>query len=79
MTLIEAIKANRGTGRIALIWKVSRAMGIHRDLFDAIMKKHILDYSIQLTGGDPSTMTDDQIRDSYIDHLGELKLGVIAR
>ena len=38
--------------------------------FDSILKSLSKKGDIELTGGDPSKMTDDQINDSYTDALG---------
>ena len=63
-------------GRIAQIWKVRREADI--DNFDQALMELVRDCQIQLVGGDPSTMTDDQIADS-LTRDGVLYIGIIWR
>ena len=53
----------------SLRWRM-KLEGFGRKEFDSILKSLSKSGNIELTGGDPSKMTDEQIKDSYTDALG---------
>ena len=63
-------------GRIAKIWQVRRESDLPN--FDQVINELVQACQVQLVGGDPSTMTDDQIADS-LTRDGILYIGIIWR
>ena len=73
-TLKEKLKQaylDIGNGRpFVMIHEIRERLNMDRQTFDATLKSLARSGEIELTGGDPSSMTDQQIKDSYIDDLG---------
>lgn len=69
-----------GKGRTFVpIYKIRRRLGWPRDRFDALLSRLSRDLVIQLQGGDPSAMEEAEIRDSFIDDRGRLRIAVTWR
>jgi hypothetical protein len=69
-----------GRGRsFVSISKLRRHLGWPRDRFDALLSRLSRDLVIQLQGGDPSAMDEAEIRDSFIDDRGRLRIAVTWR
>ncbi len=56
------------------IHRVRGYLGWPREQFDAVLNELRCDYTIQLHGGDPSTMTEKEIQGSYLDENNILYL-----
>jgi hypothetical protein len=56
------------------IYRIRRHLGWPRERFDAVLCELKRDYAIQLHGGDPSSMTEQAIQDSYMDENNILYL-----
>lgn len=59
-------------GRNCYIWKIRRELGASRDKFDQAIRELIVNQTVQAIGGDPSSMTEEQVKDSYQDRQGNL-------
>jgi hypothetical protein len=59
-------------GRNCYIWKIRRELGASRDKFNQAIRELIVSQTVQVIGGDPSSMTSDQVEDSYQDWQGNL-------
>ncbi len=69
-----------GRGRsFVSICRLRRHLGWPRDRFDALLSRLSRDLVIQLQGGDPSAMDEADIRDSFIDDRGRLRIAVTWR
>ncbi len=62
-----------GKGRgFVRIHRLREALNWPRDQFDDLLTDLMADYVIELHGGDPSVMSERQIRDSFVDDTGVL-------
>jgi hypothetical protein len=62
-----------GQGRgFVRIHRIRERLGWPPELFHRIMQKLLRDYVIEIHGGDPSALTEKEIRDSYRDENGTL-------
>lgn len=62
-----------GKGRgFVRIHRLREALNWPRDRFDELLTDLMADYVIELHGGDPSVMSEGQIRDSFVDDTGVL-------
>lgn len=64
-------RSGRGR-RFIRIHRVRELLGWPVEKFDRVLEKLMADYTIELHGGDPSRLTDQEIRDSYTDASGTL-------
>ncbi|GEM_PF-1968823 len=65
--------------RLVYIYQVRQHLNWPRDRFDQQIRKLRGEYEIQLHGGDPSVMTEDQVKDSFMDEKGILHISVSWR
>jgi DNA-binding HxlR family transcriptional regulator len=65
--------------RLVYIYQVRQHLNWSRDRFDQLIRKLRGEYEIQLHGGDPSVMTEDQVKDSFMDEKGILHISVSWR
>lgn len=72
-TALNAVGKGR---RLVYIYKVRRHLKWSRNRFDKLIRKLRGEYQIQLHGGDPSVMTEDQVRDSFMDEKGVLHISI---
>jgi hypothetical protein len=78
--LFQAALSTIGKGRrMVYLYMIRRNLNWSRERFDALIRKLRADYRIQLHGGDPSVMTEDQVRDSFMDERGILHISVSWR
>jgi hypothetical protein len=78
--LFQTTLSRIGKGRrMVYIYMIRRNLKWSRERFDALIRKLRTDYRIQLHGGDPSVMTEDQVRDSFLDERGVLHISVSWR
>ena len=63
-------------GRLSYIHAVRNALNWESERFEATLKALRDSYQIQLTGGDPSILTDAEIRGSFKDEWGRLFLAI---
>jgi hypothetical protein len=78
--LFQTALSTIGKGRrMVYLYMVRRNLNWSRERFDALIRKLRTDYQIQLHGGDPSVMTEDQVRDSFMDERGILHISVSWR
>ncbi len=78
--LFHAALSNSGKGRrMVYLYMVRRNLNWSRERFDTLIRKLRSEYRIQLHGGDPSIMTEDQVRDSFMDERGVLHISVSWR
>ena len=69
-----------GRGRsFVSICRLRRHLGWPRERFDAVLSRLSRDLVVQLQGGDPSAMDEADIRDSFIDDRGRLRIAVTWR
>jgi hypothetical protein len=62
-----------GKGRgFVRIHRLREKLGWSRERFDSLLLELRNDYTIQLHGGDPSALTEEEIRDSFMDEKGML-------
>jgi hypothetical protein len=66
---------DHGRGYVPIHWLRDR-LNISTDRFNTILDQLSASGQIILQGGDPSSMTDQQIKDSYQDETGNLRLAV---
>lgn len=64
------------SGRIAYIWKLRQEMNMDREIFDQELKKLTVGQVIQTIGGDPSIMSEQEIKDSYLDSNNNLHIAI---
>lgn len=78
--LFHAALSNSGKGRrMVYLYMVRRNLNWSRERFDTLIRKLRSEYRIQLHGGDPSIMTENQVRDSFMDERGVLHISVSWR
>jgi hypothetical protein len=78
--LFQTALSTIGKGRrMVYLYMIRRNLNWSRERFDALIRKLRADYQIQLHGGDPSIMTEDQVRDSFMDERGTLHISVSWR
>jgi hypothetical protein len=78
--LFQTAMSTIGKGRrMVYLYMIRRNLNWSRERFDALIRKLRADYRIQLHGGDPSVMTEDQVRDSFMDERGTLHISVSWR
>jgi len=78
--VFKAALNSSGQGRrMVYIYLVRRHLKWSRERFDAMIRKLRAEYRIQLHGGDPSVMTEDQVRDSFMDERGILYISASWR
>jgi hypothetical protein len=78
--LFQTALSTIGKGRrMVYLYMIRRHLNWSRERFDALIRKLRADYRIQLHGGDPSVMTEDQVRDSFMDERGTLHISVSWR
>jgi hypothetical protein len=78
--LFQTTLSRIGKGRrMVYIYMIRRNLKWSRERFDALIRKLRTDYRIQLHGGDPSVMTENQVRDSFLDERGVLHISVSWR
>lgn len=65
--------------RMVYIYMVRHHLNWSRERFDKLIRKLRAEYRIQLHGGDPSVMTEDQVQDSFMDERGVLYISVSWR
>ncbi len=65
--------------RMVYIYMVRRHLNWSRERFDGLIRNLRGQYHIQLHGGDPSVMTEDQVKDSFVDEKGVLHISVSWR
>ena len=58
------------------IYRIRRHLDWPRERFDAVLCELKRDYAIQLHGGDPSSMTEQELQDSYMDENNILYLNL---
>ena len=63
-------------GRLSYIHAVRNALNWESERFEATLKALRDSYAVQLTGGDPSILTDQEIRDSFTDERGQRFLSI---
>ena len=63
-------------GRLSYIHAVRNALNWDPERFDSTLRSLRDSYQIQLTGGDPSILTDQEIRDSFTDERGQRFLSI---
>lgn len=69
-----------GKGRSYVpIYRLRRHLGWPRERFDQVIARLSQDLIVQLQGGDPSSMTQKDIEDSYLDDQGRLRISVTWR
>ncbi len=74
-----AYEAVGGGRAFVSICRLRRHLGWPRNRFDAVLSRLSRDLVIQLQGGDPSAMDEADIRDSFIDDRGRLRIAVTWR
>lgn len=72
----EACDAVAGGRRFVRIHQVRERLQWPRDRFDRVLSELRRSFALQLHGGDPSSMTEGQIRDSYKDQQGRLYIAL---
>jgi hypothetical protein len=78
--LFQTALSTIGKGRrMVYLYMIRRKLNWSRERFDTLIRKLRADYRIQLHGGDPSVMTEDQVRDSFMDERGILHISVSWR
>jgi hypothetical protein len=78
--IFQAALSVSGKGRrMVYLYMVRRYLKWSRERFDTLVRKLREEYRIQLHGGDPSVMTEDQVRDSFMDERGVLHISVSWR
>jgi len=78
-TFHEAYKTI-GKGRNFIrIHRIREHLNWPGDQFDAVMKSLVQNYQVELHGGDPSSMSDDEIANSFKDENGQLFLTISWR
>ena len=50
-----------------------------RERFDGVLRALLTDYTVELHGGDPSVMTDEELRHSFTDADGTLYIALSWR
>ncbi|MCP4108719.1 MAG: hypothetical protein GY749_24760 [Desulfobacteraceae bacterium] len=68
-------KISRGNG-IIRIHRIREFLNWSKERFDITLKDLMSDYTIELHGGDPSIMTEQEIKDSYTDENGVLYINM---
>lgn len=66
---------SKGNGLVR-IHRIRESLGWPEGRFDSVLKDLMSDYTIELHGGDPSTLTEQEIKDSYTDENGVLYINV---
>lgn len=62
-----------GKGRSFIrIHRIREYLNWPRERFDRVLTELMMDYTIELHGGDPSTMTETEIKNSFVDENGML-------
>jgi hypothetical protein len=74
-----ALNASGKGRRMVYLYMVRQYLNWSRERFDTLVRKLRAEYRIQLHGGDPSIMTEDQVRDSFMDERGMLHISVSWR
>lgn len=64
------------TGRHCYVWKIRRELNLSKAEFDKGLKKLITDQVVQVIGGDPSIMSEQEIKDSYLDSNNNLHIAI---
>jgi hypothetical protein len=78
--LFQAALNDSGKGRrMVYLYMIRRYLNWSRERFDTLIRKLRAEYRIQLHGGDPSIMTEEQVRDSFMDERGVLHISVSWR
>ena len=65
--------------RMVYIYMVRRRLNWSRERFDKLIRTLRAEYKIQLHGGDPSVMAEDEVRDSFMDERGILHISLSWR
>lgn len=68
----------KGEGFVCL-HRIREALGWSRDEFDRVLETLVAGYHVELHGGDPSTLSEAEVADSYQDARGTLYLTVSWR
>ena len=79
---ISAFKAayeEVGQGRLVYIHRIRENLNWSRERFDRVLMELRSNYSIQIQGGDPSIMTETEIRNSFVDERGNLHISLSWR
>jgi len=61
------------------IYQLREKLQWSREHFDNLLNTLRRKHRIQLQGGDPSQLTESQIRDSFVDEKGRLRLTISWR
>ncbi len=61
-------------GNFVRIHRIRERLGWSRQRFDNMLNRLRADFSIQLHGGDPSVLSEQQIADSFTDEKGRLRI-----
>lgn len=72
----RACQAVGGGRRFVRIHRIREHLQWPRERFDRVLAELRRSFAVQLHGGDPSTMTEGQIRDSYQDEQGRLYIAL---
>ena len=63
-------------GRNAYIYKIRRELNLDRQTFDQELKNLIVNQTVQTIGGDPSVMTEQEVKDSFQDNKNNLHIAI---
>jgi len=65
--------------RLVYIHQIREHLNWQRERFDRVLRELRSNYTIQLQGGDPSVMTEEEIRNSFADERGNLHISLSWR
>jgi len=71
-----AYESVRNGGGVVRIHRIREYLDWSRERFDKTLKKLMADYTVELHGGDPSVMTEKEIKDSFTDKEGLLYINL---